>query len=101
MNKPSFSDVETEDRRLVVLRMLAGCNDYTANEFVLLEQLGQFGHRVSRDRLLADLAWLDEQGLIVAQQPSGVWVSTITQRGDDVAQARATVPGVKRPRPGV
>lgn len=97
----SFAEAETADRRLVVLRVLQSCADYTSNEFVLVESIGQFGHRVGADRLRTDLAWLEEQGLVIAQRPSGVWVVTLTARGDDVASGRAMVPGVKRPRPGV
>ena len=97
----SFAETETADRRLVVLRVLQECPNYTSNEFVLAEALGRFGHQVGADRLRTDLAWLEEQGLLIAQKPSGIWVVTLTARGDDVSAGRATVPGVKRPRPGV
>lgn len=99
--KGTFAETEAADRRLVILRILRECADYTSNEYVLGESLGQFGHRVGQDRLRTELAWLDEQGLIIAQQPGGVWVVTLTQRGEDTAAGRTTVPGVKRPRPGV
>lgn len=95
----SYEDIVTADRRLAILQSLAAASDYTANEVVLGEQLGALGHRVSRDRLRADLAWLEEQGLLVAQQPGGVWVVTLSARGYDVAGGTARVPGVARPRP--
>ncbi len=97
----SFAEAETADRRLVILRVLQDCADYTSNEFLLTEAVGQFGHRVGQDRLRTDLGWLEEQGLLIVQKPAGVWVVTLTARGDDVSAGRATVPGVKRPRPGV
>lgn len=95
----SYDDIVTADRRLVILRALSQDVDYTLNEFVLLEAIGVHGHRVSRDRMRADLAWLQEQELVLAQQPGGVWVVTLTARGYDTAQGLAHVPGVARPRP--
>lgn len=94
-----FADLVTEDRRRVILAELARAADYTANSVVLGDLLARQGHRVSRDRLRADLAWLEEQDLVLTQQPGGVWVVTLTARGYDVAQGVARVPGVARPRP--
>ena len=99
--KKSFADTESEHRRLVILLALKESPDYTSNEYVLVDSIAHFGHRVSSDKLRTDLAWLDEQGLVIAQQPGGVWVVTVTRRGDDVATGLATVPGVKRPRPEI
>ena len=71
---------------------------------VLHEVLDSLGHGVSRDQLLADLAWLAEQGLVACDclKPggNGCTVATLTPRGLDVALGRAVVPGVKRPLPG-
>jgi len=98
----NYRDFETSGRRLVTLRILSRSNDYTTNEFRLKEELGtEYGHKVSSDVLHTDLAWLDEQGLVVAQQTSACWIATLTSRGDDVASGRAQVPGVARPKPGV
>jgi DNA-binding GntR family transcriptional regulator len=47
----------------------------------------------------AELAWLEEQGLITNENLKGTQVATITQRGIDVATGQATHPGVKRPSP--
>ena len=57
------------------------------------------GHTVSADRIEQDIAWLAEQGLVTRKAPEGVTVATLTQRGQDVADGSATVPGVQRPRP--
>jgi len=51
--------------------------------------------------LHTDLAWLEEQGLVICQQPRAGWIVTLTSRGGDVAEGRASVPGVARPQPGV
>lgn len=95
----SFQKLLEEDRRLVILRTLAQDAGYDLNEHVLSAALAELGHTVSRDRLRADLAWLAEQGLIKANDISGVRVVRLTPRGEDVALGRAMVPGVKRPAP--
>ena len=56
---------------------------------------------ISKDQLHTDLAWLEEQGLVICQQPRAGWIVTSTSRGVDVAEGRARVPGIARPQPGV
>ena len=94
-----FDDYLAEDRRLTILKLLAEANGYALNEFLLQSALEQFGHSVSTDRLHSDLAWLAEQSLVRIATPQDVQVAHILARGVDVATGRATVPGVKRPRP--
>jgi len=97
----SFQDFETEGRRLGILRILSRRAQCTTNEYSLNEELkAHYGHHVSRDKLHGDLAWLDEQGLVITQQPRAGWVITLTGRGSDCAQGLANVPGVAKPRPG-
>ena len=96
--KPDFSTHLTEDRRLVVLRVLAESAGYTANEYILQQMLEQFGHVPSIDRIRADLAWLHEQQLLTVSQVADVHIARITARGQDVAAGRTVVPGIKRPR---
>lgn len=89
------------DRRLVVLRVLLDSTAYTTNEFMLHDVVGRLGHRVAMDTLRADLAWLAETAqLLKLETVAGVSIATLTQRGQDVAEGVATVPGVKKPRPG-
>ncbi|MDX1464109.1 MAG: ArsR family transcriptional regulator [Halomonas sp.] len=98
----NYQDFETEGRRLGILRILARRNQFTANEYSLGDELkGAYAHHVSRDRLHGDLAWLEEQGLVITQQPRAGWVITLTARGADVAEGNAQVPGVAKPRPGI
>lgn len=96
-----WTDHLQEDRRLALLRILQQSEAYKANDSVLQYALEQLGHVVSRDRVIGDIAWLDEQGLVsdetVAQR---VHVATLTQRGIDIALGRSVHPGVKRPSPG-
>lgn len=96
----TYKTLVTEDRRLVLLRLLTESEGYSANEYLLASAMPGFGHVVSHDRLRTDLDWLAEQGLITITQPGNVYVPTITNRGADVAAGRARVSGVKRPVPG-
>lgn len=88
-----------EDRRLQILMLLAESPGHRANQHLLQTALDQFGHVVSMDRVKADIAWLAEQDLVTAESTGGVQIPKLTSRGLDVAQARVTHPGVKRPRP--
>ena len=90
----------TEDRRLVILRILAEMPGYGCNSSIITDALDRYGHRVSRDHVHTDLAWLEEQELVGVDDFSTVRVATATQRGVDVAEGRAHCPGVKRPGPG-
>ena len=96
---PSYPEHLREDRRLSLLQALAGATDYTAHAHLLRQSLATVGHQVAFDLLRADLAWLDEQGLIVLADGE-IPVATLTLRGEDVARGVARVPGVARKLPG-
>jgi len=96
----SFSDYQTADRRLVLLRALENAVQYRANAYLLRRYCDSLGHVVSSDRIEQDLAWLAEQSLIKLDDAQGVRVATLTERGLDVATGRARVPGVQQPAPG-
>lgn len=90
----------TEDRRLVILRILSDVPGYSSNSSILASVLADaWGHSVPRDQLHTDLAWLAEQGLLEVEPVASVHRAILTARGLDVAAGRATVPGVKRPGP--
>lgn len=95
-----FAELETQDRRLVLLRGLQAAAQYRMNSLLLRRYAEAVGHAVSADRIAADLAWLREQGLIDTEHAQGVDVATLTERGLDVATGKASVPGVARPQPG-
>lgn len=88
------------DQRLVMVRLLAEAPGYTLGESMLDEVLEAYGHRVSRDKVRAHLAWLDEQGLVTIERIGEAMIAKLTGRGQDVACGEAEVPGVKRPRAG-
>lgn len=96
----SFARLLSEDRRLVLLRILDRAPGSEANHYILRDALDAMGHNVSRDVVRGELAWLEEQGLVSLEQLGGMTVAALTGRGHDVAQGRAVVPGVKKPVPG-
>jgi hypothetical protein len=87
----------THDWRLLILRLLDSSAGYRASECLLRSALDHLGQRASTDQLRADLVWLAEQGLVETEDIAGVIIATATRRGLDVAQHRATVPGVGHP----
>lgn len=86
------------DQRLVMLRSLVDAGG-EANESILQDCLDVFGHRVSRDQVRTHITWLAEQGLVAIENVGSYMVANLTGRGQDVAEGRSTVPGVKKPRP--
>jgi hypothetical protein len=86
----------TRDRRLLILRLLEAAPGYWASECLLHCALDGFGHHTIAGQLRADLAWLAKRGLLATEDIADVIIATATQRGVDVAQHRATVPGVGR-----
>lgn len=96
----SFDELLTQDQRLVILKALRTDLGYSHNESIIHSILERFGHKVSRDKVKNHLVWLREQDLVTLEEVCGYFVATITQRGVDVADGAATVPGVKRPGPG-
>lgn len=94
----SFSDYLRKDVRLVMLRILAEMPGFRANSSVIANVLHQFGHAATRDQVKTELRWLAEQGLIGLDEAGSVLVATLQERGQDVAEGRAVVDGVARPR---
>jgi DNA-binding GntR family transcriptional regulator len=95
----SYEKTVREHLRITLLRLLNEQPDCTLNESLLTDLSGGYGFAASRDRVRTELSWLREQGLVVVEDMCGLMVATLTSRGEDVACARTTVPGVKRPRP--
>jgi Fe2+ or Zn2+ uptake regulation protein len=99
MSVVTLKDRLNEDRRLVILRLLAETPEYRLNESTMAVALEDFGHPVSRDQVRTDFAWLAEQGLVNLEELVEIKIATATVRGLDVAAGRAIVPGVRRPSP--
>lgn len=95
----TFAALLAEDQRLRILQLLERADGYDLNARILGDALAALGHRPSQDRLAAELAWLEEQGLVATHRVGSLVIATATARGLDVATGRARVPGVKRPSP--
>lgn len=94
----NFAALVSQDRRLVILRLLAEDLDRKLNTSVLQDALDLVGHGCSRDCVETEVSWLEEQSLVTSEKVGPVTVVRLTGRGQDVAEGKATVPGVKRPR---
>ena len=94
-----YRQLITENQRLAVLKFLKDDGDYTLNTSILQDGLTAIGLDISRDKLETEVNWLKEQGLVEIEHYCSVTVVKLTGRGLDVAEGRAIVPGVKRPRP--
>lgn len=98
MSGLSFEALKTADMRLVMLRSIDEDGD-SLNESMLQDVLELYGHTVSRDRVRTEMRWLEEQGLLSIDVIAAIMVGRLTGRGADVATGKATIDGVKRPRP--
>jgi len=50
----NYGDYLSRDRRLVILRILAGVQGYSTNSSILADLLEPRGHRPSRDQIHGD-----------------------------------------------
>lgn len=78
----NYSDFISQDRRLVILRILAEMPTYQANSSVLHTVLSQWGHDPSRDQVKGELRWLEEQQLVKIEDVSNgaVLVAKLTEQ---------------------
>lgn len=90
-----------ESRRLSILQLLQQDSGYEMNSSILQTALESIGVGGTLDQVRSEIAWLEEQGLVTSRTTGVYVVAKLTQRGDDVAANRVTVPGVRRPRPGL
>lgn len=94
-----YQELLAQDRRREVLRFLADCGDYTSNGDVLRTFVNGIGITTTRDAMLTDLFWLEEQGFLSLEDRQEFVVVTATERGVEIARGLARHPGVSRPRP--
>ncbi|WP_180125637.1 ArsR family transcriptional regulator [Rhodoferax sp. BLA1] len=98
MTIKDFSQHLRQDQRLVLLRILSEMPSYRANSSVLVGLMEKLGHTMTRDQVKTELRWLAEQGLLAVEEAGSVLVATLDERGQDVAEGRARVDGIARPR---
>lgn len=94
----NFNELKRSDMRLVMLRSIAD-DGYSLNESLIQTVLELYGHTATRDQVRTQMRWLEEQGLVSIDDIAGILVAKLTGRGADVASGKATVDGIKRPRP--
>lgn len=88
-----------ELRRYYILRLLAEAPDNeVAAATIYLGLPRAIGG--SEPMITADLRWLSDAGLIDVVQIGDAKLARITRHGDDIAQGRGNMEGVRRPLPG-
>lgn len=93
----SMQEVMNEHERLAILLALAAMPGYSTNDSIVQEVCARYGNDMSRDKVKTQLSWLQEQGCVTTE-PVGRYVkASLTERGQDVAEGRARIPGIKRP----
>lgn len=98
MTTKDFATHLRQDQRLVLLRILSELPSYRSNSSVLVGLMEKMGHTMTRDQVKTELRWLAEQGLLSLDEAGAVLVATLDERGQDVAEGRARVDGIQRPR---
>jgi hypothetical protein len=94
----SLVTIENEQYRRNILDLLNEDTDYEMSELILIQAMAELGNPISRDRLLTQLQWLKEQGLIEVNVLAGIGISTakLTRFGQDVALGHTKVPNIAR-----
>ncbi|WP_040728239.1 hypothetical protein [Thiomicrorhabdus sp. Kp2] len=92
----SFKDHVIEHVRRLILEQLEQENDYAQNNVLIKQNLFMAGQALSTDKLLAELAWLEEQGLVTLDSFGGFTVAKLTHRGLDIATGASSMPGIAR-----
>jgi hypothetical protein len=82
-------------RRSILLALEA--LNFTSNDSVIKDSCDLFGNHMSSDQVRTQLCWLDEQGLVSVERKNSYMIATLTSSGQDVANGRSFVEGVKRP----
>lgn len=94
----SYADDIRRHKRLAILRHLAECSEYTSNASILGDVLRGVGLVASRDQIVTELTWLQDQSMIIMTDHQDFVVATATQDGVEVARGVTTHPGIQRPR---
>lgn len=95
----SYAETLREHARIAILRFVEDAPKYTSNVSMLATLLPSVGISFSRDQVVGEVRWLEEQGLVSTEDHAGFVIVTGTTRGVEVAQGIVRHPGVKRPGP--
>ena len=95
----SYQETLRKHRRLGILRHLEACAEYTSNASILADVLDGVGVGSTRDQVLTELQWLEDNGFVSLEEKASFVVATATQSGVEIARGRATHPLIQRPSP--
>lgn len=93
----TYNSTMKKHRRLAILRHLEGCLDYTSNASILVDVLDGVGVTSSRDQVVTELSWLEENDFVQCEDNGGFVVVEATHRGVEIARGRAVHPEIQRP----
>lgn len=91
--------IETEKRRLELIRYLSAQPRYEAAASLLRENCNRLGIPSTTDQILAAIAWLKELELITVRTAAGAPIARVTAAGREIAEGFRSVPGIARPDP--
>ena len=92
-----FDTYMSEDRRLVILRLLESQDDFTLNDGLLLHGLDQLGHGVSRQTLHNDMVWLEALGLVnLSRLSPQIMRICLSEKGQEVCLGKQRIAGIRR-----
>ncbi|PWD89586.1 hypothetical protein DC081_09045 [Ignatzschineria cameli] len=94
-----FKELRDQDQRYLILLSLVHMG-YDGNANMLKTALDAYGHRISSSDLEMHLQWLKTFDLVELNKISFITTVKLTQKGQDVAEGRETVYGVRRPKAG-
>jgi len=92
----ALKKIQDEHYRLSILRALEALG-YKSNDSMIQDACELFHNVMSRDQVRTNLGWLAEQSLVTVENVGDIMNATLTSRGQDVAQGKSSVDGVKRP----
>jgi hypothetical protein len=92
----ALQNIQNQHARLSILLALQALN-YTSNDSIIKDSCDAFANPMSSDQIRTQLGWLAEQGLVTLERKTSYMIATLTSRGQDVANGRSFVDGVKRP----
>lgn len=96
----AYSERVAEERRLVILTILADMPQRRLNLSTLYSELDALAVPCTIADLRADSEWLASQRLVERDEPAkGVTVLALTADGLEVSRGKRVHPGVMRPNP--
>lgn len=96
----SYQQLIAENQRRIMLKFLAQAPAYSlVSQHLRLAVNEVLPAPMSADAVATQLAWLEEQGLVKREKVGETTVARLKQRGLDIVEGAATMPGVERPGP--